>query len=156
MSIDEKAVNEYLNQTKFIVLVSVKEGGIPAVRTLGSFAAAGLTTYFSTGRDTAKVKQIELNSTVNILFQHENQDLASFVNVSITGAANLLESPEEIAEAIEKIGERNPRFKERIAKGEAGDRVFYRVNPIEVKVVDFSKGAGANAVQVWTASQIAS
>lgn len=46
------------------------------------------------------------------------------------------------------LGDRNPRFKQRAEQGELGDTVVFRVDPQEVKVLDFGQGAGAQAVQV--------
>lgn len=149
MSINENTLPEYLNQTKYIILATVNDNA-PVLRSLGSFAVEGTTAYFSTHKNTAKVKQIESNPTVSVLFQHENQDLSSFVNVSITGEANKITAEEDLIKAVNLIGDRNPRFKERFEKGEISDNVFFRLEPREVKILDFSKGIGPDAVQVIT------
>ena len=148
MSIDKSLISQYLNGTKFIVLATVNDDQTPVLRSLGSFVADGLTTYFSTNKNSAKVNHIKSNPKVSILFQHENQELPSFVNVSISGKANELTESEELAKAIQLIGTRNPKFRERAEKGELSDNVFFRVEPQEVKVLDFGKGAGSEAVQV--------
>lgn len=148
MSIDKDQISTYLNKTKFIILATVNKEQSPVQRTLGSFAVDGLTAYFSTHKSTAKVEQIEANPKVSIVFQHESQELSSFINVSLTGKANKLEEKEDIDKAIQLIGNRNPRFKERAGRDELNDNVFFQVNPQEIKVLDFSKGAGPQAIQL--------
>ncbi len=148
MSIQKEKINEYLNKTKFIVLATVDANQTPVLRSLGSFAADELAVYFTTHRSTGKVRQIRENPKVSILFQHENQELASFLNVSLTGDARELDSEEERQKAVLLLGNRNPRFRERAEKGEISENTFFKLDPTEIKVVDFSKGAGAKAVEI--------
>lgn len=148
MSIEKDNISEYLNNTKFIVLATVNKEQAPVLRSLGAFGVDELITYFSTNKGTDKVEQIESNPKVSILFQQENQELPSFVNVTITGKAIKITEEEELDKAISVIGGRNKRFKERVEKGEIKDNIIYRVDPLQVKILDFSKGAGPNAVQV--------
>lgn len=143
-------VVEYLNQTKWIILATVDKSQTPVLRTLGSFAVDGLTTYFSTGKSTAKVDQIESNPKVSVFFQHENQELPSFVTVSVCGIANKVTSEEEVNKVITLLSNRSPKFKEKVEKGELDNSVFFRVDPNEVKLLDFSKGIGPQAVEVIT------
>lgn len=142
----KKEVENYINSTKYIVLGTVKDN-IPIQRTLGGFANDGYTIYFTTNRNTEKVKQIEKNRFVSLLFQHEGQDIKSFKNVSIIGRAAQISGENELKKAIALIGGRNPRFKERVEKGETKDTAIFRVEPVEIKFIDFSKGIGADSVQ---------
>ncbi|MDA8234441.1 MAG: pyridoxamine 5'-phosphate oxidase family protein [Clostridia bacterium] len=138
---------EYIGQSKFVVLATTDGSGVPVVRTLASFANDNLNVYFSTGRNTAKVEQIAANPKVSLLFQHEGQELAGFQNVTLTGQAEPLQSGDELSKAIQLLSDRNPRFKERVAKGGLGDTLIFRVEPKSVKYLDFSKGVGPAAVQ---------
>ncbi len=147
MSELKKEIENYINSTKYTVLGTVKDD-IPVTRTIGAFANDGLTVYFSTNKNTEKVKHIGKNPHVSLLFQQEGQELKSFKNVSIIGRAIQVLEKNEQEKAIALIGSRNPRFKERVANGEVKDSTFFRVEPIEVKFIDFSKGIGADSVQV--------
>ncbi|MNB72769.1 pyridoxamine 5'-phosphate oxidase [compost metagenome] len=139
---------DYLNGTRFVVLATVNQDGAPEVRTLGGFAVDGYKVYFSTDEGTEKVKQIRSNPAVTLLFQHENQELAGFVNVSVRGEARQVDDAEELAHAIAALGNRNPRFKERADKGELANTAIIGVTASEIKVLDFAKGRGAEAVEV--------
>jgi len=146
MSLERQQIPQYLDETRFIVLSTVDGSNAPATRTLASFAADGLTVYFSTGKASDKVVQIGGNPNVSVLFQHEKQELPAFANVEIRGVAEVLADGEEKAKAIWLISRRNPRFKERAEKGELSGSALVRVTPKKLKVVDFSRGIGPAAV----------
>lgn len=148
MSINTGSLHDYLNQTKFIVLSTINNEQIPTLRTLASFAVDELTTYFSTGKVTDKVQQIKANPQVSVLFQHENQELRAFYNATITGNATEITADIEREKAIKLLSDRSPNFKARVEKGEIGNNVFFRIDPQEIKVLDFSKGLGANAIGI--------
>ncbi|MFL0195276.1 pyridoxamine 5'-phosphate oxidase family protein [Clostridium sp. WILCCON 0269] len=148
MAIDKNFVEEYLANTKYIVLATVDGENAPALRTLGAFGVDGYSIYFSTGEGTIKVKQIEHNSNVSVFFQHENQEVASFINVTIKGKAAKVTGEGEITKAIEVIAKKNPRFKERIKKNGLGNNIIFRVDPSELKILDFNKGQGASGIEV--------
>lgn len=148
MSIDKNFIEEYLTNTKYIVLATVDDENTPALRTLGAFGVDSYTTYFSTAEGAEKVEQIKHNTNVSVFFQHENQELASFINVAIKGKAAKVTDEAEVIKAIEVIGKRNPRFKERIEKDGLGSNVIFRVHPSELKILDFKKGPGAKGVEV--------
>lgn len=143
----KKNIEKYINSTQYIVLGTVKNN-IPILRTMGAFANDGFIVYFSTNKNTEKVSHIGKNPYVSLLFQQEGQEIRSFKNVSITGRATQLLEKNEREKAITLIGNRNPRFKERAEKGEVKDTALFRVEPIEVKFLDFSKGIGADSAQV--------
>jgi pyridoxamine 5'-phosphate oxidase len=147
MAISKEIIQKYLEETRYVVLATVNEKQAPALRTLGSFAPDELHVYFSTGKTTAKVEQIRLNHQVAVLFQHENQKINSFINITISGEAQELNNEAERNKAIALLSVRNPRFRERADKRELDGTAFFRVDPKEIKVVDFSKGSGAKAVE---------
>ncbi|MFT8314091.1 MAG: pyridoxamine 5'-phosphate oxidase family protein [Clostridium sp.] len=148
MSIDKNFIKEYLNSTKYITLATVDGENAPALRVLGAFGVDGYDTYFSTVEGAAKVEQIKHNSNVSVFFQHENQELASFINITIKGKGEKVTDEVELKKAIEVIGNRNSRFKERIEKDGLGNNIIIHVSPSELKVLDFKKSPGENRVEI--------
>lgn len=148
MSIDKNFIKEYLNNTKYITFATVNGENAPELRALGAFGVEGYTTYFSTVEGAAKVEQIKHNPNVSVFFQHENQELASFINITIKGKAEKVADEVDLKKAIEVIGNRNFRFKERIEKDGLGSNIIIRVNPSELKILDFKKNPGENRVEV--------
>ncbi|HBC91672.1 MAG TPA: pyridoxamine 5'-phosphate oxidase family protein [Pelotomaculum sp.] len=140
-------VKEYIGKTKWVILSTVTQENLPALRTLGSIVNDDLNIYFSTGKNTAKVAQIESNPFVTLLFQHEGQELATFINVTYTGKAEKVSSEQELAKAIALLSNRSPRFKERAEKGQLDETAIFKVEPVRIKYLDYSQGIGPAAVQ---------
>jgi general stress protein 26 len=149
MSIEKKEIEEYLTATKYVVLATVNEENTPALRVMGAFGVNGFSVYYSTKKDTAKVKQIDANPKVTVYFQHENQEPAKFINVSISGNAIQLSDQTDIDEAVRVISARSAKFRENVEKNGLADNVYlYRVDPGEVKILDRRNGAGPDSVSV--------
>jgi nitroimidazol reductase NimA-like FMN-containing flavoprotein (pyridoxamine 5'-phosphate oxidase superfamily) len=143
----EKTIVDYINQTKWATLATVRADNAPVLRVMGSFAIEGLHLFFSTRIQTAKVEQIELNPLVSFYFQHEGQDLLAFRNVTVIGPASRLESGPELNDAIKLLSDRNPRFKARIESEEGKDTAVYKIRIKEIKYLDYSLGKGKDAVR---------
>ncbi|MEI6045650.1 MAG: pyridoxamine 5'-phosphate oxidase family protein [Chloroflexota bacterium] len=114
MTVERQNLSEYLNGTRLIVLATTNGDEAPGLRVLGGFGVEGNTVFFSTAPGSEKATQLKQNENVSVLFQHENQEQASFANVTLKGKAKILEEKEEVEQAIEFIGRRNPRFKPEI------------------------------------------
>lgn len=147
MSTDVKVVANYIHATKFAVLATIDQDG-PVQRTIASFGNVGTTIYFATRDDTRKVAHIAARPNVSVLLQQEGQALEKFVNVAIQGKAIQLAQEGAIAEAVEIIGRHSPRFRERIANNGTAGQAFFRIDPDEVRVLDFARGPGPAAVSV--------
>ena len=146
MSFNSEQIKKYLDKTQFIVLGTVWDGK-PELRTMSSFAMEEFTTVFSTHKATLKVCQILANPQVSILFQHENQKLRSFVNITISGIAKKVEDSSGQQRIISLIGERNPRYLHRMQRGTLEGQVFFKVEPIEMKILDFGISPSPDGVK---------
>jgi pyridoxamine 5'-phosphate oxidase len=132
---------------RFISLATISEDG-PVVRSLGSWAVRGASLYFSTSGSSAKVTQLDRDPRVSVQLLAEGQDLPKLRNLVLNGSAKLLEGDDRRV-AIQAIGSRNPRFKERADKGQLSDAAIYEVKASRAKLVDFSKGLGPAALTVF-------
>jgi pyridoxamine 5'-phosphate oxidase len=146
MNYDNTQISEYLNKTRLIVLATVCDGR-PVLRTMAAFAADGISPVFSTHKDTDKVWQIDANPHVSILFEHENQSLRTFVNISISGVARRVDRQQEREQIITLIGTRNLRYHERELRRELIEQILYRVEPHEIKIIDFTKSPSPEGIQ---------
>lgn len=149
MSFDNKLISEYMNKTRLIVLATVSDGK-PVLRTIAAFAADGISPVFSTHKGTDKVWQIDANHHVSILFEHENQSLRTFVNITISGIARRVDRLQERERIITLIGTRNLRYRERELRGELIEQILYRVEPHEIKIMDFRKSPSPQGIQKIT------
>ena len=142
-----QSVEELTARVRFASLATISDDG-PVVRSVGSWAIRGTTVFFSTSRSSAKVEQLAKDARISVQLLAENQEVASLRNFVLNGIADVVEGQAR-EEAVAAIAARNPRFKERAAKGQLGDSVVYAVKAKQVKVLDFSKGIGASALTVY-------
>jgi len=147
MSFNNGKITAYLSKTRLIVLATVKDGK-PALRNMAAFAADGTSPVFSTHKDTDKVRQMEANPHVSILFVHEKQRLRSVINITIDGIAHRVDDKDGQERIISLIGARNELYRNRAAMGNLAEQVFYRVEPIEIKIIDFGKSPSPRGVQL--------
>jgi uncharacterized pyridoxamine 5'-phosphate oxidase family protein len=131
-------IQDYIDKTPRSVLATVTKDNIPAIRTIGSFTREGIDIYFYTRKSTAKYAQIKANPVVVFYFQHENQEASTFKNVVYTGKAQEIQEGDLLQRAIAILSKR-PKFKELAAKGELDSVALYRVEPLNIKLLDYGK-----------------
>ncbi|AHF92413.1 pyridoxamine 5'-phosphate oxidase [Opitutaceae bacterium TAV5] len=152
MSIEQKQnVHDYIALTRWAFLAIVREDNAPTIRPIGSFAPVApgqVDVYFSTPRDSAKVRSIRKNARVNFYFQHEELDIASYKGVSLIGdAVEVVPQSPEYPQAVTVLSARSPHFKARADKGELDGTALFRVQAAEVRFSDYSRGRGPAALQ---------
>ncbi len=135
-------VVRYIDNTRFAVLAYVRNDNAPLLRTMGSFVPSGLDLYFSTRKDAGKVKEIGDNGRISFLFEHDNQELNQWQSVLLVGAAVKVDSGDEFTKAVDLLSNRNPRFKERVEKGELAHTQIFKLKSEEVEYLDYGKGFG--------------
>lgn len=140
---------DYISGARTVILGTVTAEGVPVLRTIGGFANDGLEVYLSTARSSGKVEQIQANPNATLLFQQEGQELRSFRNVTLTGTLKQVCSKcgEEYSRALSLLSSRNPRFKDKVEKGDLEETTILKFVPAKLKLLDFSRGAGPAAVR---------
>lgn len=138
----QQEVVTYIDKTRFGVLAYVRNDGIPLVRSMGSFVPSGQDLYFSTRKEAAKVKEISDNGRVSFLFEHDNQELNQWKSVLLIGDAVRVDNGEEYSTAVELLSTRNPRFRERVEKGELAHTQIFKLKSGEIEFLDYGKGFG--------------
>jgi general stress protein 26 len=135
-------IDEYIKDLPFVALAYVRADGTPVQRTLGSFVRHESSVFFSTRSDAAKVREIERNPRVSLLFEAENQQLSAWKNVLLIGKALPVTTDSELKQATELLGARRPRFKERIEKEGLKNTRLFRFETEEIEFLDYAKGTG--------------
>lgn len=143
MAMDEKQIINYLNESKTIVLATVDSDNRPLLRTIGGFAVQNLVTYFATAKNANKVKQIEKNNNISLLFEHENQVIPKFINISINAVAEKIDDNDGFLKATEIITKRRPQL-----KINQDSHNIYKIQPKEIIILDFSKEKPKDKVQI--------
>ena len=136
-------IRTYILDSKYALLTYVRRDLTPVSRAIGSFAPDGDDLYFSTGKESSKVQEIKYNKRVSFYFEHDNQVLESWKSVLLIGDAEPVSAGSaDYDKAIERLGAKSPRFRERVANGDLDSAVIYRINTRELEYLDRSKGYG--------------
>jgi len=143
---DYSEILEYIAASKFGLLTYVRSDLAPVSRAMGSFAPDGINLYFSTGRDSAKVREIAENGLVSFYFEQDGQAPENWKSVLLIGDAELLEGGDNFGKAVNLLAAKSPRFRERVEKGDLAAAAVYRINTREVQLLDRSKGYGPPAI----------
>lgn len=138
MAASEEKIKEYLRMSQTIILATTDLEGLPDIRTIGGFGVSGYEVYFSTSTTSNKVHQIAKNNQVAVFFQHENQFISKYFNVTIYGQAELLTQKADINQAKDIIQNHSRGLK--LGKDTHN---IYKVRPSKIKILDFS-GKNAN------------
>lgn len=140
----------YIQGTKVALLTYLRGDLTPVTRAIGSFAADDTDLFFSTGKDTAKVSEIEKQKRVSFYIEQANQAPDTWKSVLLIGDAALLDTGSvDYATALQHLGAKSPRFKERIDKGDLGSAAIYKINTREIEYLDRSSGyAGVRKIAV--------
>ena len=145
-------ITDYANTTRFATLAYIRDDGSPVQRSFGSFALADYDVIFSTRKEAAKVRDISTNNKVSFLFEHDSQELPKWRNALFIGEAHKIEDPRELDWAVGILSARNPRFKERIDKGELSVIQLFKLKTTDIEYIDYSRGAGH--VEKFTLSKV--
>lgn len=122
---------EYLKESKSLVLATVDEDNNPQIRHLGGYNIDGKDIVFLTTNGTGKTKDIEKNPNVSVLFQHEGQQAPK--NITVYGRAERLEG-QAASDAAGLIKVRRPQLSYNPPLS-----VIYRVKSEKIKVLDFAR-----------------
>lgn len=138
----QSEVTTYVDQTRFGVLAYLRNDGSPLLRSIGSFVPDGAGLYFTTRKDAAKVQSITDRKRISFLFEHDNQELSKWRSVLLIGDAEKVDAGAEYENAVSLLSNRNPRFKERVDKGELPTVQIFKLKTEEVEFLDYGKGFG--------------
>jgi nitroimidazol reductase NimA-like FMN-containing flavoprotein (pyridoxamine 5'-phosphate oxidase superfamily) len=143
-----REVLDYIQTIRFATLNYVREDKAPISRSMGSFALDGTSIIFSSQKDAAKVAAIQANRRISFFFEGDNQDLSAWKNVIAIGDAGLLEEKGEKSRIAEILAQRNPRFRERIEKGELDKVALFVLKTEEFQFQNRAKSPGNETIVV--------
>lgn len=140
----------YIERSQLAILATTGKDNIPQVRVIRGFANDGVNLYFTTNKDTQKVRNINENPNVTLFFQNEGQDFGSFTNLSITGIAKVIDNKEELNKAVDAISVRYPGLKKVADDNELNisGTLIYKIDAKSVKFLDREKSEIAEVVNL--------
>ena len=125
-------IQKYILASRYALLNYVRHDLTPISRAIGSFAPDGDDLFFSTGKESSKVEEINKNKRVSFYFEHDNQVLEDWKSVLLIGDAEPVQvGSSDYNKAIDRLGAKSPRFRERVAKGDLDSALIYKINTRE-------------------------
>lgn len=131
-----------LNQHRIMTLATLRPDGWPQATTVG-YVNEGLTLYFLCGPTSQKAANLALDDRVSLTIDHDTPDLMAITGLSMAARAQLVVDATE----AERILQMFPlKYPEQIAlpvpMPTTEDVRIFRVTPIVISVLDYSKGFG--------------
>ncbi|WP_454743700.1 pyridoxamine 5'-phosphate oxidase family protein [Cupriavidus necator] len=131
-----------LNQHRIMTLATLRPDGWPQATTVG-YVNEGLTLYFLCGPSSQKAANLALDDRVSLTIDHDTPDLMAITGLSMAAHAQLVVD----AVVAERILRMFPlKYPEQIAlpvpMPTAEDVRIFRVTPMVISVLDYSKGFG--------------
>lgn len=132
-----------------MTIATVREDGFPQATTV-SYVNDGLSIYFMTPVQAQKARNIARNNKVSLTINRAYESWDDIESLSIGALAVPVTDPEE----QEKIGSLLLKKFPQAAKYEtdAVDLAFFRLDPVVVSLLDYSKGFGHTELVVLSES----
>lgn len=138
-------IKEIFNTHELLRLGTIDKDGLPNVRSV-DFAndpEDESVIYFTTFKNTSKVKEIAENNNVYIVVDKEAMTINELANIKYIrgkGKASIVETPEEMQKAMGLLVTKYPFLPE--LPGDPTMMSIYRINMTEINVTDNTKGFG--------------
>ncbi|MGD2131382.1 MAG: pyridoxamine 5'-phosphate oxidase family protein [Maricaulaceae bacterium] len=141
MNADMRAkVLEIMDSHPDMTIATVRSDGFPQATTV-SFVHDGLTLYFGCNPVSQKARNIDREAKVSVTIDAPHSDWNEIVGLSLGGLASRVTDKDEIAKAAGLMFAKFPQVMEYVPES-ADDVRFYRIDPIAISVLDYSKGFG--------------
>lgn len=131
-----------LDQHRDMSLATLRPDGWPQATTVG-YAHDGLTLYFLCGLDSQKAANLARDDRVSLTIDHDTLRVMEIAGLSMAAHAVPVTDPEEGQKALDLIFARYPPQEGfTIPLPRPQDVRIFRVTPVVISVLDYSKGFG--------------
>ncbi|SON55156.1 PPOX class probable F420-dependent enzyme [Hartmannibacter diazotrophicus] len=133
-----------LDAHRIMTVATLRPDGWPQATTVG-YVNDGLAIYFLCGLDSQKARNIAHDSRISLTIDHDTSDLMAIEGLSMAAHAELVTDP---AEADRVIAMMPAKYAEQRIEAlpfpmpTHSDVRIYRVKPVVISVLDYSKGFG--------------
>lgn len=130
-----------LDTAQDLTLATIRPDGYPQATTV-SFAHDGMLIYVAIGCGSQKAENLRRNGKVSLAINLPYHDWREIRGLSMSGLADLLDDPQEAAQAAACLERRFPLVAEWGGPDMSQEVAFVRIRPQMVSVIDYSKGFG--------------
>jgi len=131
-----------LDQHRIMTVATVRADGWPQATTVG-YVNEGLTLYFLCGLDSQKAKNLARENRVSVMIDHDTADLMKITGLSMAALAYPVSDRGEAEKVLKMLPLKYPDAPPLPIKMPSPEDVrFFRLEPIVISVLDYSKGFG--------------
>ncbi len=131
-----------LDQHRIMTIATLRPDGWPQATTVG-YANESLAIYFLCGLESQKAANLDRDDRVSLTIDHDTPKLIEITGLSMAGHAAPVLHAEEAQKALNLLSQRYPEQDSFPVQMPTPDDVrIFRVTPIFISVLDYSKGFG--------------
>ena len=131
-----------LDQHRIMTIATLRPDGWPQATTVG-YANEGLTLYFLCGPDSQKAANLARNDRVSLTIDQDTPQVMEITGLSMAARAQVVVDPTEAEKALRLLMLKYPQQASiPIPMPTPADVRIFRVTPMVISVLDYSKGFG--------------
>lgn len=129
-----------LDQHRIMTIATLRPDGWPQATTVG-YANEGLTLYFLCGPDSQKANNLARDDRVSLTIDHDTPQVMEITGLSMAARAQAVTDPAEAEKAMRLLFQKYPEQASLpLPMPSPADVRIFRVTPVVVSVLDYSKG----------------
>ena len=129
-----------LDQHRIMSIATLRQDGWPQATTVG-YANEGLTLYFLCGLDSQKAANLARDDRVSLTIDHDTPQVMEITGLSMAARAQEVDDPAEAEKALRLLMMKYPEQASLpLPMPTPADVRIFRVTPIVISVLDYSKG----------------
>lgn len=131
-----------LDQHRIMTIATLRPDGWPQATTVG-YANDGLTLYFLCGPDSQKAANLARNDRVSLTIDQDTPQVMEITGLSMAAHAQVVADPTEAEKALRLLMLKYPQQASiPLPMPTPADVRIFRVTPMVISVLDYSKGFG--------------
>jgi nitroimidazol reductase NimA-like FMN-containing flavoprotein (pyridoxamine 5'-phosphate oxidase superfamily) len=131
-----------LDQHRIMTIATLRPDGWPQATTVG-YASEGFTLYFLCGPDSQKAANLARDDRVSLTIDHDTPQVMEITGLSMAAHAQVVVDPTEAEKVLRLLLLKYPKQNSLpLAMPTPADVRIFRVTPIVISVLDYSKGFG--------------
>jgi nitroimidazol reductase NimA-like FMN-containing flavoprotein (pyridoxamine 5'-phosphate oxidase superfamily) len=138
----QRKILAILDDNRVMTVATLRPDGWPQATTVG-YANEGLTLYFLCGPDSQKAANIARDDRVSLTIDHDTDEIMDITGVSMAARAEPVLDHEEAEKVLRLLMTKYaPQKSLPLPMPKAEDVRLYRVKPVVISVLDYTKGFG--------------
>jgi nitroimidazol reductase NimA-like FMN-containing flavoprotein (pyridoxamine 5'-phosphate oxidase superfamily) len=137
-----RKILELLDQHRIMTVATLRPDGWPQATTVG-YVNEGLVIYFLCGLNSQKARNLARDDRLSLTIDHDTPDLMAITGLSMAARAQAITDGAEAEKVIGMLPLKYPDAPPLPMKMPSPEDVrLFRVTPIVISVLDYSKGFG--------------